>query len=150
MCFPILMNTRASRLAHRVSSIHQNQTRAFIHATLVPRYWPPLLAGLRPGGAIWASLGAPHHRCAHCAGVVRVRRPLRKTRGCTATGTCERSFHLAMDAEWHLLCVLGVLLILPWHVFFVGSQGALEGLGAAKSEAFLLVSSTRSHLDDQS
>ena len=62
----------------------------------------------------------------------------------------ERSVYLAMDAGWHLLCVLGISLVLPGYFLLVGSQGALEGLGAAKSEAFLLVSSTRSHLDDRS
>ena len=41
MCFPILMITRASRLAHRVSSIHQNQTRAF-NLPLFGNWWQPL------------------------------------------------------------------------------------------------------------
>ena len=59
----------------------------------------------------------------------------------------ERSIHLAMDAGWHLLCVLGISLVLPRYFLLVGSQGALEGLGAAEGQVFLLLGSTWSHLD---
>lgn len=44
--------------------------------------------------------------------------------------------HLAMDARWHLLRVLGVPLVLPWYVFFVGSQGALEASAPPKVKLF--------------